>query len=454
MGPTEHVASLVASFRLESAPPRAIQVAKERILDTVAVSLAAPILDSARIITAYARERGGSQEAGVIAGGFRTSVEHAALADGVLAHAHLWEDNGTALVGHPSSPITAAILPVAEWRGASGRDVLRAFLMGFELEVRFGRALNPLMYDLGWHNTSVIGALGATASVGVLLGLSAEQLRYAFGSATSLAAGTRQNFGTMTMPLHVGNAARNGVLAALLAEKGFNADLSIFEAPLGLANLFTAPGKHDLGKLTAGWADPLEVINPGSQIKFYPAGGPSNTGIDAVIDIARSEDVRPEDVEEIVWAGAARWIAKTLIRTDPQRGIEGKTCLPFVLAAGLIDRAVTMSTFTDETVRDPRIRALMAKVRITEHPQFAEDVVEFGCELTVRLKGGRQHSRVVPYPKGHPRNPLTRDELLGKYRQCADVVLSPAARERSIELLENLEQLPDVRELCRIICCL
>jgi 2-methylcitrate dehydratase PrpD len=452
VGPTERVANLIVDFRLESAPPRAIHVAKERILDTVAVSLAAINLDAGRIATAYVKERGGSPEAGVIASGFRTSVEHAALANGVLAHAHLWEDNGTALVGHPSSPITSAILPVAEWRGSSGRDVLRAFLMGFELEVRFGRALNPLMYDLGWHNTSVVGTLGATAAVGVLLGLSAEQLRLAFGIATSLAAGLRQNFGTMTMPLHVGNAARNGVLAALLAEQGFNADANIIEAPLGFANLFTAPGKHDLSKLTANWADPLEVINPGSQIKFYPAGGPSNTGIDATLDIARSEDVRPEDVVEIVWAGAARWIAKTLIRSEPTCGIEGKTSLPFLLAACIVDRDVTMRTFTDEKVRDPRIRALMQKVRIVEHPEFAEDVVNFGCEVTVRLADGRSYSRVVRYPKGHPENPLTRDELLGKYRQCADVALDAAARERSIALLERLEQLPDIRELARIIC--
>lgn len=454
MGPTERVAQLIVDFRLATAPARAVAVAKERILDTVAVSLAGQTLDSGRIITAHVRERGARGEAGVIGAGFRTSVEQAALANGVLAHAHLWEDNGTALVGHPSSPITSAILPVAEWRRSSGADVLRAFLMGFELEVRLGRALNPLMYDLGWHNTGVIGTLGAAAAAGLLLGLPVEQMRMALGIASSLASGIRQNFGTMTMPLHVGNAARNGAMAALLAAQGFNADPNIVEAPMGFANLFTAPGKHDLARLTEGWADPLEVINPGSAIKPYPAGGPSNNGIDAVLDIALSEDVRPEDVEEIVWAGAARWIAKTLIRTEPQRGIEGKTSLQFCLAAALIDREVTMRQFTDEKVRDPRIRDVMRKVRITNHPEFAEDVEYFGTEVTIRLKSGQEHRRVVPRAKGHPENPLTRDELLSKYRQCADVALAPAARERSIALLERLDELDaaGVRELCEIVC--
>lgn len=454
MGPTEHVAKLITDFRLDQAPTRAIAVAKERILDTVGVSLAGLALDSGRIITSYVRERGGNSEAGVIGCGIRASVENAALADGVLAHAQLWEDNGTALVGHPSSPVVAALLPVAEWRGASGRDILRAYLMGFELEVKLGRALNPVMYDLGWHNTGVIGSLGAAAASGLLLDLSAGEMRMALGIASSLASGVRQNFGTMTMPLHIGNAARNGVMAALLASKGFNADPNTIEGPLGFANLFAGPGNHDLGKLTAGWADPLEVINPGSAIKLYPSGGPTNNGIDAVLDMAISEDVRPEDVAELVWAGP-RWVTKMLIRTDPQRGIEGKTSLQFCLAAALVDREVTMRQFTDEKVRDPRIREAMSKVRVVVHPEFAEDVVDFASEVTIWLKDGRQYRRVVPKAKGHPDNPLTHDELLGKYRQCADVVLRPAARERSIELLERLDELDPaaVRELCEVICC-
>ncbi|MBI3965481.1 MAG: MmgE/PrpD family protein [Chloroflexi bacterium] len=450
MGATELVSKLIADFRLDTAPERAIAAAKQNILDTVGVSLAGMELDSGQIIAAYARERGGQPEASVIASGFRTSVENAALVDGVLAHAQLWEDNGTALVGHPSSPITSAILPVAEWRGVSGRDVIRAYLMGFELEVRFGRALNPLMYDLGWHNTSVIGTLGAAAAASCVLGLSAEQIRMAIGTAVSLASGTRQNFGTMTMPLHVGNAARNGVTAALLAEKGFNADPNSIEAPMGFATIYTAPGKHDLSKLTDGWAAPLEVINPGSMIKPYPSGGPTHNSIDAVLDVVHTEGVRPDDVVEIECCGP-RWFTKTLIRTDPQRGIEGKTSLQFCVAAALVDREVTMRQFTDEKVRDPQIRAAMQKVRVSVHPEFAEDVVDFGTEVIVRLANGREHRRTVAKPKGHPENPLTRDELLSKYRQCADLVLTAAEREHSIELLENLEQLSDIRELCGII---
>jgi 2-methylcitrate dehydratase PrpD len=454
MDVTAQLAKLVAGSRLDSLPETAIAMVKDRILDTVGVSLAGAVQDSGRIATAYVRERGGAPDAGVIAGGFRAPAEAAALANGVLAHAHLYEDDGTDLIGHPSSPLVSAILPVAEWSGASGLDVIRAYILGFEVEVKLGRAVNPTMYDHGWHNTGIIGAVGATVAVASLLGLPADELHMALGIVMSLASGIRQNFGTMTMALHVGNAARNGVMAVLLARRGFNADPLALEGPLGFANLFAGSGRHDLGKLLSQWTDPLEVMSPGSTLKFYPAGGPTNTGIDAVLDIVKHEAIRPEDVAEIVWAGPKRWVDKTVFRTDPQRAIEGKTSLLFCLAVALVDREVTLRQFTDEKIRDPRIRAVMAKVRAVSHPDLAEDVFLFGSEVTIRMTDGREFRRLVRVRKGHPDNPLTPDELVSKYVHCADLILTPTARDRSVELLQRLDSLDPagVRELARVIC--
>lgn len=453
MRSTERLARLVAESRLDGIPADALAMVKDRFLDTIGVSLAGLVRDSGRIIVGHVRERGGKAEAGVIGAGFRAPVDAAALANGVLAHAQLYEDDGTDLIGHPSSPLVSAILPIGEWCGASGLDLIRAYILGFEVEVRLGRSVNPAMYDFGWHNTGIIGALGATAAVGHLLRLPAGQLQMALGVAVSLASGVRQNFGTMTMALHVGNAARNGVTAALLAREGFNADPHTLEGPLGFANLFAGPGHHDLERLFVNWLDPLEVVNPGSTLKFYPAGGPTNTGIDAVLDMAVHEDLRPEDVTEIVWAGPRRWVDKTVFRTDPQRAIEGKTSMPFCLAVALVDREVTLRQFTDEKIRDPRVRAVMDKVRVVSHPELAEDVFLFGCEVTIRLTDGREHRRRVPKRKGHPDNPLSRDELLAKYRSCADLTLPAGARDRSIELLEGLDRLDaaGVQELARVV---
>jgi 2-methylcitrate dehydratase PrpD len=451
---TAQLAKLVTESRLDNLLEPAIAIVKDRILDTVGVSLAGTVQDSGRIATAYVRERGGTPEAGVIGGGFRVPTETAALANGVLAHAQLYEDDGTDLIGHPSSPLVAVILPVAEWCGASGLDVIRAYILGFEVEVKLGRAVNPAMYDHGWHNTGIIGAVGATAAVAHLLRLPAGELHMAFGIVASLGAGIRQNFGTMTMALHVGNAARNGVVAALLARRGFNADPLALEGPLGFANLFAGSDQHDLRKLLDHWTDPLEVTNPGSTLKFYPAGGPTNTGIDGILDIVAHETVRPEDVAEIVWAGPERWVNRTVFRTNPRRAIEGKTSLLFCLAVALVDREVTLHQFTEEKIRDPRIRGVMDKVRVVSHPELAEDVFLFGSEVTIRMKDGREFRRLVRMRKGHPDNPLSPQELLRKYTHCADLALTPEARDRSVELLQRLDALDaaGVRELAQVIC--
>jgi len=452
-GATERLAGLVADFRHLEVPKEAIRAAKRNILDTVGVAIAGVALETGRLIVDYARQRGGNPEAGVIASGFQTSIDNAALVNGVLAHAHLWEDTGTLLVAHPSSPLVAAILPLAVARACSGEDVLKAYIVGFELNVRFGRALNPTMYELGWHNTSVVGTLATTAAVAYLLRLPPAKIRMAIGTAVSLAAGSRQNFGTMTMALHIGNAARSGITAGLLAESGFTSDADSIEAPMGFANLFTAPGKHALQKLTEAWAQPLEVNNPGSLLKPYPSGGPTQNAINAVLAISTSEDLRPEDVNEIECRGP-RWFSKTLIRNDPQTGIEGKTSLQYCVAAAMLDREVTMRQFTDAKVRASQARAMMRRVRVSVHPDFAEDVVDFGTEVIVQMKDGREFRRTVAKAKGHPDNPLSRDELLSKYRQCADVVLSERARERSIDLLEHLDELSNLRELSDIVCLL
>ena len=192
-----------------------------------------------RIVTALARELGqGGGPCSVIGHGFKADVLAAALANGTAAHAELFDDNSEPMMSHPSASLVSALLPLGQSRSLSGAEVLLAYVAGFEVNVVLGRQLNPRLYEAGWHVTRTLGVLGVTAACCRLLKLGPLPFRAALGIAASMASGLRQNFGTMTMALHAGLTARDGVHAALLAEKGFLSDGEALDGKYGFFNLF------------------------------------------------------------------------------------------------------------------------------------------------------------------------------------------------------------------------
>jgi 2-methylcitrate dehydratase PrpD len=233
---TEKLAHFVAETDTSDIPQQALIVAKSAITDYIGVTFPGSMEETGKIIAEYARRMGGEEESSVIGGGFKTSSYLASLANGTAGHALDYDDGGG--FGHCSVVLAPAVLAIGESIGASGKDLLSAYVVGFEAVSTFHGMVGPAHYARGWHSTATTGSLAATAAVAWLLKLNSHQVRMALGITGSLLGGLRQNFGTMTKPLHAGNAASNGVKAAVLAKMGFTADENIIEAPGGASPMW------------------------------------------------------------------------------------------------------------------------------------------------------------------------------------------------------------------------
>ncbi|HLZ70097.1 MAG TPA: MmgE/PrpD family protein [Dehalococcoidia bacterium] len=426
-----------------------VTAAKRAVLDTLAATLAGSVEPAARIALELARALGGSPQATVIGAGERVSVAQAALVNGVSGHALDYDDVNYSLNGHPSVPVLPAVLALAEHLGASGRAALRAFVLGFEIECKLGRAQGASHYARGWHATSTHGTVGAAAAAAALLSLTEKQTVMALGIAGSMAAGSRQNFGTMTKPLHPGRAAEAGVTAALLAQRGFTADETMLEAPLGFIRLFSPAEDHDptqaLGNLGAPW----DILAPGIAVKKYPCCYNTHRALDGVLALRDEAGIAAEDVAavEILLPETS---AAPLIHPRPQTGLEGKFSMQYCVAAALLDGAPRLATFSDAAVQRPAAQALLRRVEMRAGPAQAQ-IAGGRTEVALTLRDGRTLRRGVDEPRGSGESPLSWEELAEKFRDCAAVALPAAAAREALERIAYFESLPDLRGLMALL---
>jgi 2-methylcitrate dehydratase PrpD len=449
MNTTTILADFVAKSRWEDCPAPAVSAARSAILDCVGVMLAGSPEPAARILQAVALAEGGSPLCTIVGTGQRTGAVWAALCNGTAAHALDFDDTNFMLLGHPSAPVLAAALAAGELALADGQALVHAFLLGFEVETTLAAVINPAHYDHGWHATCTLGTLGAAAAAARLLGLDAAQIRTALAVAASQASGLKENFGTMTKPFHAGHAARSGVLAALLARLGWTASEQAIEGPQGFLNVLGAGARRveAIDALGAPW----KIMTSGVAVKPYPSCACTHSIIDGTLELRRVHGLRPEQVAEIT-VGVNALVPRILIHSEPNTGLEAKFSAEYSAAAALCDGRVGISTYRDEKLHDPAIRALMPRVSVRVDPDIPGDAERhMWTRVTMRLTDGRRVSigpREVP---GHPSNPLTPEALRGKFEECAALVL-PADRAESVrQMLEGLETCPDLRSLTAVL---
>jgi len=447
MGTTERIANFIVATGFEQIPREAVDFAKGAILDCLGVTLAGSQDSSGKIVTEYVKELGGNPEAGVIGGGFKTSAPQAALANGTMAHALDYDDVAISWVAHPTAALLPAVLALGERGKLCGREVLAGYIIGFEVGAKLGAGIGPGHYAWGWHATVTLGTMGAAAAAAKMLRLDAPQTRMALGIATSLAGGTRQNFGTMTKPFHAGSAARNGVVAALLAKRGFTADEAILENPMGFCKLFSGGGDFDIAKATQGLGDPFDIVTPGLSMKPYPCCRFTHRCLDAILYLIKEYRPRAEDVERVE-CKTAEFVPQVVIHPRPKSGLEGKFSMQYCMAIALLDGEVGLGQFTDEKVLDPRAQELLKRVEYV-HP---EGLTPLHPEaVTIKLKDGRELCHEVAIAKGDPGNPMGKEELAAKYRDCASFVLSAEGIQKSLDMVSHLEDLEDITELIDLL---
>lgn len=451
---TEKVAYFVVQTQVKNTSPQALDMGRLGITDVIGVTLAGSNERQSEIITDYARRMGGVPECSVIGADFKTSSYLVALVNGTVGHALDYDDLAVSLIGHPSVFLAPAILAIGESIEVSGADVLTAYVVGYEVVCCVAGPILQSHYVRGWHSTATFGSLGAAAAVAWLLKLNVHQVKMALGIAASLAGGLRQSFGTMTKPLHAGQAAANGIQAALLAQAGFTADESIIEAPLGFAKVFGHNGEVDWAKASENLGKTSIITSAeGLSIKPYPSCAFTHPAIDAALYIKKEYKVSADDIAEIA-LGVSPFDKQILIHHSPRTGLEGKFSLEYAVARAFLSGEVKLRQLTDEAVADLGVKSLMKKMRwVEKYPMPVMGTAEgLGTKsVTVKLKDSREYSKEVTVAKGTPQNPLTPDEFNSKYRDCASTVLSEEDVEKSLSILTNLQEVKNIKELMEIV---
>jgi 2-methylcitrate dehydratase PrpD len=393
-------------------------------------------------------EDGARPVAAQLGTGLRTSAEGAALINGVSGHALDYDDVSVSVRGHPSVVVLPAALAAAQSVGASGRALLEAFVAGVEVMAKLGRAIGPAHYRAGWHATSTLGTLASAVAAGKLLGLDAGRLEHALAIAVSEASGSRQNFGTMTKPFHPGHAARCGVHAARLAQKGMLGDPTAIEGPVGFFAMF-AFGEARPGDVVDALGAPFDLVSPGFSVKKYPCCFATHRAADGVLDLAAEHGIRPNDVAAVtvtVPVGGRQ----PLIHDRPETGLQGKFSMQYVIAAALLDRGLGFDSFSDAAVQRPEAQALLRLVTVVEDPAIraSDNPMEEGyVTVDVRTKAGPRFTQRIDHPRGSPALPLRREELVAKFRDCAARVLDPVSVDRALTSLDAIESVRDVNSL-------
>jgi 2-methylcitrate dehydratase PrpD len=451
-GPTVigQLAAYATAESFDRLPAAAVDAARLAILDTLGVTLAGAVEDTAVKARALIAHRRSAAEATIAGTGLRACVEDAAFANGTASHALDYDDVQASLSGHPSAPILSPTLAVAERERASGADLITAFVVGVEIESKVGRAINPAHYEVGWHATATCGVLGAAAATAKLLRLSTEQTVHAMAIAASMASGIKANFGTDGKPMHVGHASRCGVEAALLAQAGFTGNPEALEHTDGFGSTHGGGAKPLWAETTMGLGAPHEIVDPGIGVKRFPACASTHQSLDATLALMDEHAIAAGAVESVE-CGVFYLAPHQLIHDRAQTGLQGKFSMPYCVSVALLDQTVGLAQFADERVRRDDVQAFMPKVRMFVHPEQTtrECLPTRFSEVTITLKDGKKLVKRVSVAKGQPKNPLTVSQLEAKFRDCAARVLPSERVDAVLAAVRRLERVPDVGELAR-----
>jgi 2-methylcitrate dehydratase PrpD len=295
--------------------------------------------------------------------------------------------------------------------------------------------------------------MGATAACCKILKLDVTQTRVALGIAASEASGVRQNFGTMTKPLHAGLAARNGLMAALLAEKGFTADGTALEGAFGFGKVFTAGGGYDPAEMSRGLGKTFLIIEHGVSIKPYPCCAEAHRCLDAMFYLIKKHNPRADDVASVE-CRTSDMVPRIMIRHRPKTAEEAKFSMEYCMAVAMLDRRAGLEQFTTERVLDPKVQELLTRIHYLHPPEASGylNMERYPEQVTIKLHDGTVYSHEVFESKGRPGNRLSKAELVAKYRECASGVISRERIDRSLDMLQGLEKLGDIRELMDTLC--
>ena len=447
MGATQTVAKWIVNTSYEDIPPDAIRVANESCFDLLGVILAGSVEPVSEIVEQYLADQGGNPEATVLASGLRSSMPNAALANGTMGHALDFDDFGG--FGHPTTAIFPALLALGENSGATGRDLIEAYIIGCEVGMAIQHATKYNQMQRGFHGTAVMGRMACAAACAKLLKLDEAQTTTALGIAGSMAGGLIHNFGTMTKPLHAGMTCRDGVMAAQLAQRGLTAGSEIIEHPVGYAATIMGEGLYDLDEMADNLGKPFRTQDA-LIIKKYPCCGGNHATLDSLFGLMREYNFTYEDVANAEVDQS--YVSVVMLYGEPEDSLKGKFSAKYNVAAALVDGEVAIDTFTEGKIADPRVQETMGKVNTRVLSKWEQGSGDYTMgALRITLKDGRvfEHTTEREDILGSQKNPWGFDNIKGKFRANAKLVLPDDDVSAAVDTWSDIARMEDIAEAIR-----
>jgi 2-methylcitrate dehydratase PrpD len=365
------------------------------------------------------------------------------MANGTMGHALDYDDFGG--FGHPTVAIFPALLALGEHSGATGRDLIEAYVIGCEIGMAIQHATKYNQMQKGFHSTAVLGRLASAAACAKLLKLDQQQTTTALGIAGSMASGLIHNFGTMTKPLHAGLTCRDGVIAAQLAQRGLSSGDQVLEHPFGFAATVIGEGIYDLDDMAENLGNPFR-IQDALIIKKYPSCGGNHATLDSLFSLMRQHNFSHEDVVSAELDQS--YYSVVMLYQEPEDSLKGKFSAKYNVAAALIDGEVGIETFRDQKISDPTVQETMAKVRTRVLAKSEEGSTDFqkGLPIRITLKDGRvfEHTTGRDEILGGQQYPWGFDNIKDKFRACAAMVLSDEEVDAAVGAWSDIPQMTDV----------
>lgn len=454
---SERIADVVVGTRFEDLPASAVNKAKELVLDSLGSMIGSRDVNSSKIATEIALELGGSAESTVVGRGKKVAAPNAAFANAIQAYAFDFLDDHNESNSHPSAATIPASLALGEKLHRSGKEIIEAIALGNEVVCRLGASFLGKTYYQGFHPTSTCGMFGATISAAKLLKLNREQTVWSMGIAGSMAAGLMEwkAGGSVTKRLQAGHPAMCGIIAAMMAQKGYDGPDTIFEGKDGFLNAYSYQREYDAKIITDNLGEKWDFTT--SSIKVYPCCRYSGGHLDACLEIVSKYHPEPEKIKKIFIRGNKYTL---ILLTEPlERKMEPLTVvdlqfnMPFQAAIAFVRGKVGVDEFTMETAREPQIRALMKKVEWVEDAEFEQRYPEhYSSAVAVTMEDGTEYTSVVDDPKGDWRNPVTHKDIENKFTGLVEKLIVDKGRiEEIISYVNNLERQTSINDLFSLI---
>ncbi len=443
------------SMSASEIPDRVLARTTLCVADTIGVAMAARKLGVGMAPSRIVEETESTGKASVWGTTMSATAEDAAFANGTAAHALDFDDTHAAAIMHASAVIVPPALALGEERDASGREILAALVVGYQVAARLGRLAPGPFQDCGFQATSVLGAFAATAVASRLLGLTPGQALNALGIAGSMASGLMAYLsdGSDVKQMHPGWAGMSGIRAARMAKAGFRGPTAVFEDRLGVFRSFARVDISEKWQSAAGAPWEVELMAP----KPYPACLCVHAPVQAILDLRKAGKISPDRIDDIrnIHCNAPNWYIGLIFepsagKVSPRTPYEARFSAPWTMARALIDGGIDVWSFTPEKIADPAARAIASKVTYTveELPEFPES---FPARVTVTMRSGEKHVSYIRHNLGTPGNPMSAEDIRLKFLSCATPGIGEApAREVSLRI-ESLAEPGAAKQLFEVL---